>query len=93
MSAEKWSILLKPICIHVVFACPSHTNAIEAEILQEPDGAGGKSRATMRGGGGPGKVGGIGPAANREQRLELSVPLLEKVELLNTAVGVGASGF
>ena len=76
-------------CWHAVSTFP-HTDAIEAEILQELNSAGGKSRATLRGGSGAGKVGGIGPAANREQRLELSVSLLEKVELLDAAISVGA---
>ena len=64
---------------------------VETEVLEDLDCAARKLGTTLGCRCGLRKVGGVGPAANRQQDLQLAVALFQEVELLCAAVDIGAS--
>ena len=69
---------------------PVDVEAVEAEVFEELDGAVGEGLDLLGGVCGGGEVGGVGPAADGEEDVEVGVGLFEEVELLHAAVDVGA---
>jgi hypothetical protein len=63
---------------------------VEAIILDELDGRAGEGLPMGGRPAEPGKVGREGPASDREEDAQVSMLLLEQVELLEAAVEIGA---
>lgn len=70
---------------------PVNVETVETEVGDEINCCAGKGLAPVRRRGRLREVGGICPAANGEEGLEVPVPLLEEEELLDAAVHVCAN--
>lgn len=69
---------------------PVDVYAVEPAVFDELDGCLGESLSSLGGAGHAGEAGGVGPTADGKKDLELTVVLLEEVELFDAAVAVGA---
>lgn len=67
---------------------PIDIQSIEADGFEDFHGAGGKSLAPLRSRCGCSKIGGVGPTADAEKDFKMTMLLLQKVKLLETAVDV-----
>lgn len=68
----------------------NYTNSIKSKVLDKLHRGSSEVGTASSGRSGVGKVLGVSPSSNRKKGLQLSVALLEEVQLLDTAVNVGS---
>ena len=74
----------------VLWVLPVDIDTIQAEVFQQLDTASGKGATARLCGCWGGEIAGVSPAANGKEQLQISISLLQQVELLDAAVDVVA---